>query len=107
MNQPPPMFVVDTPPGHNYGNYCKIYWLTYLNILAANLKLPRNTPTTVLCKNCHKTVPTKIKYEIGTGTWICCIPGLGIPFLCDACKDGTHFCTACGSFVGRTKFLLD
>jgi hypothetical protein len=61
------------------------------------------------CPSCHKATNTRVVTRVGTiawvlciimflfGFWICCF----IPFCIDGMQDGNHYCTNCGSAIGR------
>lgn len=67
----------------------------------------------VFCPNCKSTFVTKVKYQPGKATWMMCL-GLGVllgPFslyvLCiEDCKDCDHYCSVCGSYLGKVEYKL-
>jgi lipopolysaccharide-induced tumor necrosis factor-alpha factor len=75
-----------------------------------------NTPQSFTCPNCRATTVSRVMYESGTGTWVCCfiIVWFGgfmgcclIPFFNTDCQDANHFCGNCNSGIGSKKFLCN
>ena len=71
-------------------------------------------PINVHCFNCQSKIKTKVWTEPGSGTFLvaggmcifsCCLCFF-IPFLFDGCQDKVHYCSQCGSVLGRKKFVL-
>ncbi len=65
---------------------------------------------------CNRPVDSKVTYESGSGAYLsgglialvglwmgCCL----IPCMVDDCKDAVHNCSACGSSIGKKRFLFD
>lgn len=68
----------------------------------------------IFCRNCHCLVMTNIDFQPGAGTFLMCLMlslciGLFgfIAFCIDDCKDCTHYCGRCGSYLGKVRYLLD
>ncbi|NXU58449.1 LITAF factor, partial [Turnix velox] len=66
------------------------------------------------CPSCNQTIMTRLSYDSGALTWLCCggLCLLGcvagcclIPFCTDSLKDVCHTCPKCGALVGSYKRL--
>ena len=65
------------------------------------------------CKACQQERMTRVDFESGDGAviaagilcivgcWPCCI----LPFCLNECKDCVHYCSVCGIYLGKVRFL--
>ncbi|CAD8190817.1 unnamed protein product [Paramecium octaurelia] len=70
-------------------------------------------PILMTCPYCSKLGTTRINFQPGAGTWICCFILLllvwiccWIPFVSDNCQDANHMCPNCGQLVGTCIYKV-
>lgn len=68
-------------------------------------------PQMLTCPSCRATIVTKMEYQSSTrthvmaglcclfGCWLCC----WMPYCMDSCRNGNHYCTNCGTFLGTYR----
>jgi len=70
-----------------------------------------HTPVAQTCPHCKGGISTRVKHEVGDGTWagVCCMlfvffPCWWLPLVIDDCKDAIHECPNCNQVVGRKNY---
>lgn len=75
----------------------------------------QRVPEMLHCKRCNVKNLSRIQFEPGNGTWVVlfgmcvfgCWPCCLVPLCMQDCQDCKHFCSVCGEYLGKRKFLID